>query len=139
MLYFKLYNFTLLKQSRSFTLLFMYLELLQYQLSNNLPQSAQTLDFDLKSCFVQHFQSLCLLLTGLHLILSLLLWFAQHLELLCSFLTCLRFNLSSFILLNTESLCSFIALFRLSQPFLLCVENLELLCLLFSFLWRLSK
>ena len=54
MLYFKLYPFTLLKQSRSFTFLFMYLgELLQYyQSSNNLPQSAQTLDFDLKSCFV---------------------------------------------------------------------------------------
>ena len=46
--------FSLLKQSRSFTFLFMYLgELLQYyQSSNNLPQSAQTLDFDLKSCFV---------------------------------------------------------------------------------------
>ena len=54
MLYFELYPFTLLKQSRSFTLLFMYLgELLQYyQSSNNLPQSAQTLDFDPKSCFV---------------------------------------------------------------------------------------
>ena len=54
MLYFKLYPFTLLKRSRSFTSLFMYLgELLQfYQSSNNLPQSAQTLDFDPKSCFV---------------------------------------------------------------------------------------
>ena len=54
MLYFKLYPFTLLRQCRSFTFLFMYLcELLQYyQSSNNLPQSAQTLDFDLKSCFV---------------------------------------------------------------------------------------
>ena len=49
MLYFKLYPFTLLKQSRSFTFLFMYLgELLQYFQSSN----AQTLDFDLKSCFV---------------------------------------------------------------------------------------
>ena len=40
--------------SLSFTFLFMYLgELLQYyQSSNNLPQSAQTFDFDLKSCFV---------------------------------------------------------------------------------------
>ena len=48
------YPFTLLRQCRSFTFLFMYLgERLQYyQSSNNLPQSAQTLDFDLKSCFV---------------------------------------------------------------------------------------
>ena len=54
MLHFKLYPFTLLRQCRSFTFLFMYLgELLQYyQSSNNLPQIAQTLDFDLKSCFV---------------------------------------------------------------------------------------
>ena len=54
MLYFKLYPFTLLRQCRSFTFLFMYLgELLQYyQSSNNLPQSVQTLDFDFKSCFV---------------------------------------------------------------------------------------
>ena len=53
-LIFKLYPFTLLKQSRSFTFLFMFLgELLHYyQSSNNLPQSVQTLDFDLKSCFV---------------------------------------------------------------------------------------
>ena len=53
MLYFKLYPFTLLMQSRSFTFLFMYLgELLQYyHSSNNLPQNAQTFDFDLKSCF----------------------------------------------------------------------------------------
>ena len=38
----------------SFTFLFMYLgELLQYyQSSNNLPQSAQTFDFDLKFCIV---------------------------------------------------------------------------------------
>ena len=36
MLYFKLYPFTLLKQSRSFTFLFMYLgELLQYYQSSN--------------------------------------------------------------------------------------------------------
>ena len=54
MLYFKLYPFTLLRQCCSFTFLFMYLgELLQYyQSSNNLPQSAHTLDFDLKSWFV---------------------------------------------------------------------------------------
>ena len=54
MLYFKRYPFTLLKQSRSFTFLFMYLgELLQYyQSSNSLPQSAQTLDFNLQSCFL---------------------------------------------------------------------------------------
>ena len=54
MLYFKLYPFTLLKQSRSLTFFFMYLgELLQYyQSSNNLPQSAQNFDFDLKSCIV---------------------------------------------------------------------------------------
>ena len=53
-LIFKLYPFTLLRQCRSFTFLFMYLgELLQYyQSSNKLPQSAQTLDFDLKSCFI---------------------------------------------------------------------------------------
>ena len=63
MLYFKLYPFTLLKQSRSFTFLFMYLgELLQYyQSSNNLPQSTQTLDFDLKSHFT--LLLLCLNLT----------------------------------------------------------------------------
>ena len=49
MLYFKLYPFTLLKQSRSFTFLFMYLgELLQYyQSGNNLPQSAETLNLAL--------------------------------------------------------------------------------------------
>ena len=54
MLHYKLYPFTLLKESCSFTFIFMYLgELLQYyQSSNNLPQSAETLDFDLKSCFV---------------------------------------------------------------------------------------
>ena len=76
MLYFKLYPFTLLRQCSSFTFLFMYLgELVQYnhiyhyiiynsiityiiillsiyQSSNNLPQSARTLDFDPKSCLV---------------------------------------------------------------------------------------
>ena len=54
MLYFKLYPFTLLKHSRSFTFLFIYLgeQLQYYQSSNNVPQSANTLDFDLKSCFV---------------------------------------------------------------------------------------
>ena len=64
MLYFKLYPSILLKQSHSFTFLFMYLgELLQYyQSSNKLPHNAQTFDFDLKSCtscFAQHFQSRC--------------------------------------------------------------------------------
>ena len=54
MLYFKLYPFTLLKQSHSFTLLFMHLgELLQYYLSSNtLNQSARKLDFDPKTCYV---------------------------------------------------------------------------------------
>ena len=54
MLYFKIYPFTLFKQSRSFTFLFIYLgeQFQYYQSSNNVPQSAHTLDFDLKYCFV---------------------------------------------------------------------------------------
>ena len=128
MLYFKLYPFTLLKQSLSFTFLFMYLgELLQYyQSSNNVPQSAQTLDFDLKSCFVLLNTSsrsarcrpvsvspfvvlvclgprVALLVVVLSLSQSFMLCVAQHLESLCSFLTCLRLNLSSFVMLNTVS------------------------------------
>ena len=51
MLHFKLYPFTLLKQSRNFTFLSMYLgEVIMS--SNNLPRGAQTLNFDLKSYFV---------------------------------------------------------------------------------------
>ena len=121
MLYFKLYPFTLLKQSRSFTFLFMYLgELLQYyQPSNNLPQSAQTLDFDLKSCFVLLNTSSCstrcrlvstsifvalvclrppvtLLVVDLSPAHSLLLWFAQDLKSFCSLQTCLHVNLCCF-------------------------------------------
>ena len=34
---------------------------------------------------------------------SFMLYVAQHLELLCLFLTCLRFNFSSFVLVNTSS------------------------------------
>ena len=49
--------------------------------SNNLPQSVQTLDFDLKSCFV----------------------FAQHFQSLYSLLTCLHFTLCCFGLLRTSS------------------------------------
>ena len=51
---FQTISFYITQASRSFTFLFMYLgELLQYyQSRNNLPQSFQTLDFDLKSCFV---------------------------------------------------------------------------------------
>ena len=134
MLYFKLYPFTLLKQSRSFTFLFMYLgELFQYyQSSNNLPQSAQTLDFDLKSCFVllntsSHstrcwlaFLSLfvAFVCLGPWVILlvvvfspsrSFMLCVAQYLELLCSFLTCLRLNLSSFVMLNTVSVWNIVS------------------------------
>ena len=78
------------------------------------------------------------------------------------FLTCLCLNLSSFVLLNTSSrsaccrlvsvpifialVCStprvallVVDLSRLSQPSLLCVEHLDLLCSLFSCLWWLSK
>ena len=94
-----------------------------YQSINNLPQKAQTFDYDLKSCcFAQHLQLLCSLLTCLRLTLVILLCLgprlallvvdfspsqsfmvcvAQHFELLCLFLTCLRPNLSSFVLLNT--------------------------------------
>ena len=65
---------------------FMYLgELLQYyQSSNNLPQSAQTLDFDLKSCFV-------------------LLNTSTTTTLLYSLLTCLRLTLCCFGFLRTSS------------------------------------
>ena len=86
MLYFKLYPFTLLRQCRSFTFLFMYLgELLQYyQSSNNLPQSVKMLDFDLKSCFV-------------------LLNTSTTTTLLYSLLTCLRLTLWCFGLLRTSS------------------------------------
>ena len=128
MLYFKLYPFTLLRQCCSFTFLFMYLgELLQYyQSSNNLPQSAQTLDFNLKSCFVLLSTSsrstrcwiasfslfvalvclgpwVVLLVVDLSPSESFMLCVAQHLELLCPFWTCLHLNLSSFVLLNTSS------------------------------------
>ena len=106
MLYFKLYSFTLLQLFRSFAFLFMYLgELLQYyQSSNNLPQSAQTLDFDLKSCFV-------MLNTSSRSTLTLQ--------------TCLRLNLCRFGLLNTsELICSWLTcLDSLFQPFVLCVET----------------
>ena len=116
--------YILLKQCCSFTFLFMYLGELQqyYQSSNNLPQSAQTLDLDLKSCFVLLNTSSCsarcrlvsvsifadlfcttprvaLLVVDLFLYKSLLLWFAQHLRSLCSLLTCLDcLNLSCFVL-----------------------------------------
>ena len=112
MLYFKLYPFSLLKQSHVFD------ELLQYyQPSNNLPQSAQTLDFDIKSC------QLCL---------------AQQIQSLCSS------SPSHSFFVALASLGSRVALLvvdfsRLSQPFLLCVEHLNSLCSLFSCLWQLSK
>ena len=120
----------------------MYLgELLHYQSSNNLPQSVQTLDSPSQ---------------------SFILCVAKHLELLFSLLTCLSFNLSSFVLLNTLSspdhcrlvsasifaalVCLtlrvallVVALSRVSQPFLLCVEKLETLCSLFSCRRRQSK
>ena len=97
----------------------MYLgELLQYyQSSNNLPQSAQTLDFDLKSCFV-------LLNTSSR---SARCWLVS-----VSLFVALVF-------LGPRVALLVIDLFRLSQPFLLCVEYLVLLCSLFSCLWRLSK
>ena len=127
---FQTISFYITQASRSFTFLFMYLgELLQYyQLSNNLPQSVQTLDFDLKSCFVllnsssrstccglvcvliivalvwfpQDLESLCSLQSCVRLNLSCFC-VAQHLKLLSSFFTCLRLNLSSFVLLKGSS------------------------------------
>ena len=99
--------------------------------SNNLSQSVQTLDFDLKSCFVllntssrsthcwlasvSLFVALVCLGPRVALLVVVLapsqscfvlltmLCVAQHVELLCSLLTCLRLNLSSFVLLNTSS------------------------------------
>ena len=128
MLYFKLYPFTLLRQCCSFTFLFMYLgELLQYyQSSNNLPQSVQTLDFDLKSCFVllntsSHSTRCWLASVSLFVALvclgprvallvvdwsqsqSLLLWFAWDLESLHLLWTCLRITVCCFGLLRILS------------------------------------
>ena len=97
----------------------MYLgELLQYyQSCNNQPQSAQTLDFDLKSCFV-------LLNTSSRSTRRWLASVSLFVALVC---------LGPWITLLV------VDLFQLSQPFLLCVEHLDSLCLLFSCLWRLSK
>ena len=46
---------------------------------------------------------LALLVVDLSPSQSFMLYVAQHLELLCLFLTCLRFNFSSFVLVNTLS------------------------------------
>ena len=66
-----------------------------YQSSNSLPQGAQTdcLCVNLKSCFVLTLP----VVVDLSLHQSLLLCFAQHLESLCSLLTCLHLNLSCLI------------------------------------------
>ena len=141
---------TLLKQSRSFRFLFMYLgeQLQYYQSSNNLPTCCWLASVSLFVALVCLGPWVALLVVDLSPSQSLLLWFgllgtsshstrcrlvsvsllvalvcfgprvvllvvvlspsqsfmlcvAQHLELLCSFLTCLRFNLSSSVLLNT--------------------------------------
>ena len=57
---------------------------------------------------------------------------AQH---YCSLWTCLRLTLCW---LGPRVALLVVDLFRLSQPFLLCVEHLGSLCSLFSCLWRLS-
>ena len=93
-------------------------ELLQYyQSSNNIPQSAQTLDFDLKSCFV-------LLNTSSRSARCRLVSVSIFVVLVCS---------------TPRVALLVVELTRLSQPFLLCVEHLDSLCSLFSCLWRLSK
>ena len=58
---------------------------------------------------------------------------AQH---YCSLWTCLRLTLCW---LGPRVALLVVDLFRLSQPFLLCVKHLDSLCSLFSCLWRLSK
>ena len=103
--------------------------LLYYQSSNNLPQSAQTLDFIFNCALYRstlpvallvvylspsHYFFVALVSLGPRVALlvvdlfpfqSFILCVAQHLELLCSSLTCLHLNFSSFVLLNTSS-CS---------------------------------
>ena len=93
-------------------------ELLQYyQSSNNIPQSAQTLDFDLKSCFV-------LLNTSNRSARCRLVSVSIFVVLVCS---------------TPRVALLVVELTRLSQPFLLCVEHLDSLCSLFSCFWQLSK
>ena len=77
MLYFKLYPFTLLKQSRSLTFLFMYLgELLQYyQSSNNVRQSLKRWISILNLALFSSTLPVALLVVHLPPSHSLLLWF----------------------------------------------------------------
>ena len=98
----------------------MYLgELLQYyQSSNNLPQSAQTLDINLKSCFV-------LLNTSSR---PARRWLVSVGSLFVA-LVCL----------GPRVALPVVDLFRLCQRFLLWVEHLDSLCSFFIYLWRLSK
>ena len=108
MFYFKRYHFTLPKQSRSFTFLFMYLcevALLVAVLLNTCRCSALSIDLFPFQSFFQCFRTprVAVIVVDLSLFQSLLLWFAQYLESLCSllpYLNCL--NLSWFVL-NTSS------------------------------------
>ena len=147
MLYFKLYPFTLLKRSRSFTFLFMYLgELLQYnQSSNNLPQSAQTLDFDVKSGFVllntsRRFARCWLVPVSLFValvrlgrrvtLLVVVLLNTSSYSTRCRLISMLLFV--ALVCLGPRVALLVVDLSRLSQHLLLCVEHLDLLCSVFS-------
>ena len=149
MLYFKLYPFTLLRQCRSFTFLFMYLgELLQYyQSSNNLPQSAQSWISISNLAFLSSTLPVALLVSiSLFVVLvclgprvtllvvdlspshSLLLWFPQDLESFCSLQT--RLNLCCFGLVCLRpSVALLVVILSPSQFFFPCfAQHLELLC-----------
>ena len=123
---FQTISFTLLKQSHSFTFLFMYLcscsiisQVIIYL------KVLKCWDFDLKSCFVLLNSSVrsgrwlvsvalfvalvclgplvVLLVVDLSLSQSLLVWFAQHLESLCLLLTCLYLSCFASVLNHTFS------------------------------------
>ena len=133
MLYFKLYPFTLLKQSRSFTFLFMFhiliwvnccsiisqviiylkvfkrwISILNLALfSSTLPVALLVVDLSLSHSLLLWFS---LLRTSSHLLVvdlspsqSFFLCFAQHLESLCSLQTCLNYLNLSCFVLNTST------------------------------------
>ena len=133
MLYFKLYRFTLLKQSHSFTFIFMFW-VNRYSIISqviiDLPQSAQTLHFllltnclclHLKSCFVllnsssRSRSAHCRLVSIFIIFLAL---FCLTPELLCSLLTCLWLNLK----------CCFVLLNNLCCSACTCLDCVNLFC-----------
>ena len=161
MLYFKLYILiTLLKHLVvSHSYLCIWVNCWQYyQSSNNLPQSAQTLDFDLKSCFVllntsSHSTRCWLASISLFVVLvclgprvvllvvdlasssqSLLLWFG----LLRTSSRSARCSLVPFSIFH--SLCCSTPSYSAHSWLVSTVcFKLDSLCLLFNCLWRLSK